>query len=168
MQNYRAINKKLMQTKNPYILLILLSSFCLISAYFAEYIMELVPCPLCIYQRFPYLVFVFISIIAYAEKKYKSYNNYLIITAISAIILAGYHTGIERGIFQLSSLCKPLISITNNISVHDFTKLLYSQKIAMCNKPALVVFNLSMTEWNLLLNLLLLICFIKYRNFQEK
>ena len=87
---------------------------------------------------------------------------------IGAIVLATYHTGIERGVFELSSLCKPLISITNNISVSDFTKLLYNQKIAMCNKPALVVFNLSMTEWNLLLNIILLIFFAKYRNFQEK
>ncbi|MFK7967721.1 MAG: disulfide bond formation protein B [Rickettsiaceae bacterium] len=160
--------KKFMQTKNPYILLILLSSFCLMSAYFVEYIMQLAACPLCIYQRFPYLIFIVISIVAYAENNYKPYSKYLIATALSAITLASYHTGIERGIFELSSLCKPLISITNNISVHDFTKLLYNQNIAMCNKPALVVFNLSMTEWNLLLNVILLICFIKYRNFQEK
>ena len=157
-----------MQAKNPYILLILLSSFCLVSAYFVEYIMQLAACPLCIYQRFPYLIFIVISIIAVAEKNYKPYNNYLIVTVIGAIVLATYHTGIERGVFELSSLCKPLISITKDISVHDFTKLLYNQKIAMCNKPALVVFNLSMTEWNLVLNIILLIFFAKYRNFQEK
>ena len=157
-----------MQTKNPYILLILLSSFCLVSAYFVEYIMQLAACPLCIYQRFPYLILIVISLIAVTEKNYKPYNNYLLATVISAIILASYHTGIERGVFELSSLCKPLISITKDISVHDFTKLLYNQKIAMCNKPALVVFNLSMTEWNLLLNVMLLLLCIKYRNFQEK
>ncbi len=157
-----------MLTRNPYILLLLPASFCLFSAYFVEYIMQLTACPLCIYQRFPYLIFIFISIIAVAGKEYKKCNTYLVITAIGAIILAGYHTGIERGVFVLSSLCKPLVSVAKNISVHDFTKLLYSQKIAMCNKPALVIFNLSMTEWNLLLNIILLIFFIKYRNFQEK
>ena len=157
-----------MRTKNLYILLILLSSFCLFCAYFVEYILQLAACPLCVYQRFPYLIFIFIAIIAIAEKKYKSYNSYLIAAVLGAIILAGYHTGIERGIFELSSLCKPLISVTNDISVQDFTKLLYNQKIAMCNRPALVVFNLSMTEWNLLLNVGLLIFCIRYRNFQEK
>ncbi len=157
-----------MLTRNPYILLLLLASFCLFSAYFVEYIMQLAACPLCIYQRFPYLIFIFISIIAVAGKEYKVCNTYLVITALGAIVLAGYHTGIERGIFELSSLCKPLVSVSENISVQDFTKLLYNQKIAMCNKPALVVFNLSMTEWNLLLNIILLVFFIKYRNFQEK
>lgn len=157
-----------MLTRNPYILLLLLASFCLSSAHFVEYIIQLAPCPLCIYQRFPYLIFIFVSIIAIAGKEYKACNTYLVITALGTIVLAGYHTGIERGVFELSSLCKPLISVTDNISVQDFTKLLYNQKIAMCNKPALVVFNLSMAEWNLLLNIILLVFFIKYRNFQEK
>jgi len=157
-----------MQAKNPYILLILLSVFCLMSAYFVEYIMQLKPCSLCVYQRFPYLILIVISLIAVAEKNYKKYNKYLIVTLIIAIVIAGYHTGVEKGIFELSSLCKPLISVTNDISISDFTKILYNQDIVMCNKPALVIFNLSMTEWNLLLNLIILIFCIKFSNFQEK
>ena len=109
-----------------------------------------------------------LSKIAVAEKNYKKYNKYLIVTLIIAIIIAGYHTGVEKGVFELSSLCKPLISVTNDISISDFTKILYNQDIVMCNKPALVIFNLSMTEWNLLLNLTLLIFCIKFNNFQEK
>jgi disulfide bond formation protein DsbB len=83
-------------------------------------------------------------------------RKYYIIAAIMAIIVAGYHTGIERGIFELSSFCKPLVSIGDNISVANFKEMLYSKHIALCNKPALVVFGLSMTEWNLLLNIFLL------------
>ncbi len=157
-----------MPSKNPYILLILLSSFCLFCAYVVEYVMQLAVCPLCVYQRFPYLIFIVIAIIAIADKNYKFYNSHLLATIIMAVALAGYHTAIERGVFEPSSLCKPLIFITHDVSVKEFTKLLYSQKIAMCSKPALVVFNLSMTEWNLLLNLVLLVFFIKFRNFQEK
>lgn len=157
-----------MFTRNHYILLLLLSSFCLLSAYFVEYIIQLTPCPLCIYQRFPYLIFIFISIIAIASKKCTACNIYLVITLLGAIVLAGYHTGIERGIFELSSLCKPLMSVTDNISVQDFTKLLYNQTIVMCNKSALMIYNLSITEWNLLLNIILLIFFISYRKFLAK
>jgi disulfide bond formation protein DsbB len=65
-----------MLTRNPYILLLLLASFCLFSAYFVEYIIQLAPCPLCIYQRFPYLIFIFVSIIAIAGKEYKACNTY--------------------------------------------------------------------------------------------
>ena len=146
-----------MNLKNSYLLLLSLSIFSLAIAYFVEYIMHLTACPLCIYQRFPYLVFIFISIIAVTANDYKSYRKYLLVTTIAAIILAGYHTGIERGVFEISTLCTPLVSITDNISVTDFKKLLYNQEIALCNKPALVIFGFSMTEWNLLLNIVLLI-----------
>lgn len=150
--------------KNPYILLLLISSASLLFAYFIEYVMQLAACPLCIYQRFPYLIFIMLSIISLSDSG--NYNKYYIITAIFASLLAGYHTGIERGIFELSSFCTPLISINDNVSVNDFKKMLYNEQIGMCNKPALVIFNLSMTEWNLLLNLALLTIFIKLKNYK--
>jgi disulfide bond formation protein DsbB len=152
--------------KNPYFLLLLLSSGSLAFAYFVEYIMHLSACPLCIYQRFPYLIFIFLSLIALSSEE--NYIKYYILTAICAILLAGYHTGVEHGIFELSSVCKPLVSIADNISATEFAKLLYNEPIATCNKPALVILNLSMTEWNLLLNLGLLIAFIKFRNYKNR
>lgn len=151
--------------KNPYILLLLLSSGSLFFAYFVEYIMHLAACPLCVYQRFPYLIFIMLSLISLSSTK--NYSKYYILTALCAICLAGYHTGVERGVFEMSSLCKPLVSITDNISVMDFAKLLYNEPIGTCNKPALVIFSLSMTEWNLLLNLELLVLFIKFKNYKK-
>lgn len=152
--------------KDPYILLLLFSSFGLVFAYIVEYIMELPVCPLCIYQRFPYLILIVLSIISISGQS--KLNKYYIITIVLAIFLASYHTGVERGIFEMSGFCKPLVKISNNMSVSDFTKMLYSAGgIGQCNKPALVIFGLSMTEWNLLFNLFLLTIFIKYRNFRS-
>ncbi len=152
--------------KDPYILLLMLSSFSLIFAYIVEYIMNIPACPLCIYQRFPYLILIVLAIISASGGN--NLNKYYIITAIFAVILAGYHTGVEHGIVEMSGFCKPLVKISDNISVSDFTKMLYSSEIVgQCNKPALVIFGLSMTEWNLILNLFLLTIFIKYRNYQN-
>lgn len=152
--------------KDPYIVLLLFASFGLVFAYIVEYIMELPVCPLCIYQRFPYLILIVLSIISISGQS--KLNKYYIITIVLAIFLASYHTGVERGIFEMSGFCKPLVKISNNMSVSDFTKMLYSAGgIGQCNKPALVIFGLSMTEWNLLFNLFLLTIFIKYRNFRS-
>ncbi len=150
--------------KNPYILLLLLSSISLAFAYFVEYVMNIAACPLCIYQRFPYLIFIILSLISLssATLKTKSHIKYYIITAFCAILLAVYHTGIEREIFQVSSFCKPLVSVTDNISADDFTKMLYNDQIGMCNKPALMILSLSMAEWNLFLNIVLFAAFIVY------
>lgn len=149
---------------SPYFFLLLISTSALFFAYIVEYIGHLTPCPLCVYQRFPYLIFIFISIIGLANGSPETLRKCLLLTIIGAIILAGYHTGIERGFFELSSFCKPLISIKDNLSPLDFKKLLYSQDMPLCNKPALVILGLSMTEWNLLLNCLLLIFLITNKN----
>ena len=152
--------------KDPYILLLLLSSFGLAFAYVVEYVMKLPACPLCIYQRFPYLILIVLSIISMSGQN--GLGKYYIATAIFAIFLATYHTGVERGIFEMSGFCKPLVKISDNMSVSDFTKMLYSSgPLGQCNKPALVIFGLSMTEWNLILNLFLLTIFIKYRNYKS-
>lgn len=140
--------------KNIHIIMISVAVISLLTAYLAEYIFLLAPCPLCLYQRFPYLIFIMLGLMGYAGQY--SYRTHYITVIIIAIIIAFYHTGIERGIFELSSFCKPLVSVSKNISVADFKELLYSKEIALCNKPALVIFGLSMTEWNLLLNIVLL------------
>ena len=140
--------------RNIHTIMIAVSVISLLTAYLAEYIFLLAPCPLCLYQRFPYLIFIMLGLMGSAGQY--SYRAHYITVTIIAIIIAFYHTGIERGIFELSSFCKPLVSVSKNISVADFKELLYSKEIALCNKPALVIFGLSMTEWNLLLNIVLL------------
>ena len=149
--------------RNPYILLLIFSSTSLAFAYFVEYIMGFSACSLCVYQRFPYLIFIALSLISLSTTK--NYIKYYIITAIFAILLAFYHTGIEREIFELSSFCKPLILNLEKLDFNDFIKALeYNNKIPMCNKPTLIILGLSMTEWNLLCNIILLILFVKFRN----
>ena len=152
--------------KNQHVIIIIISVIILLTAYLAEYIFLLTPCPLCVYQRFPYLIFIMLGIISLSSQY--SYRKYYITVTIIAIIIAFYHTGIERGIFELSSFCKPLVSVGDSISVADFKKMLYHKEIALCNKPALVIFGLSMTEWNLLLNIFLLTMLCMFKNQSKK
>ncbi len=149
-----------MTEKLSYFIFLTISVFALFVAYLAEYLMHFTPCTLCIYQRFPYLILIFIAIIALSSKNYKIYNKYFLVTIIFAIIISAYHSGVELGIFELSSFCKSLISIKDNITTEDFQKMLYSKDLPLCNKPALVVFGLSMTQWNFLFNNFLLIFFL--------
>jgi len=147
--------------ENLYLSLLCLSVACLAFAYFVEYVMNLVACPLCIYQRFPCLILIMLSIISLSSNK--NYFSYCFITILCAILLAGYHSGVERGFFASSSMCSPLVSISDNLSSVDFKKMLYSGHIGTCKKPALVIFGFSMTEWNLLFNAFLLVLLTKYR-----
>ena len=137
--------------------LLLLSIFSLFCAYIVEHIMHLLACPLCIYQRFPYLIFIFISIVYLNNPRWKYFYQYFIVVALSAIILAVYHSGVERGVFEMSAVCKPLVPAFDNLSLQEIKKMIYNVPIAKCNKPALVIFSLSMTEWNIVANALLII-----------
>ncbi|RTK93023.1 MAG: disulfide bond formation protein B [Rickettsiales bacterium] len=143
-----------MSLKKLHIIILFISVVSLVSAYFVEYIMALAGCHLCIYQRFPYLLLIMISIIGLSSNQ--SLRQYYIITFLISILLASYHTGIERGIFEVSIFCKPLVSISDNLSVSDFKNILYNEKLGTCNKPVLFILGLSMAEWNLFLNIMLL------------
>ncbi|MFK7973472.1 MAG: disulfide bond formation protein B [Rickettsiaceae bacterium] len=145
----------------PHVCILLLAIFSMLFAYFVEYIMSLAVCPLCVYQRFPYLILFMIALTGLSSNR--KLTSFYLVTILTSILLAGYHTGVERGIFALSSVCKPLMHVSDNLSIVDFKKMLYNDQMGMCNKPALVIFGLSMTEWNLLLNITLFAILIKQK-----
>jgi disulfide bond formation protein DsbB len=146
--------------KDIYKLFLAISAISLAFAYIAEYTMGHAPCVLCAYQRFPYLIFILVSIIGLAGPAWRAGLFYLMAAVICTIVLAGYHSGLELGFFELSSFCKPLVAITDNLSISDFKNMLYSSEMPLCNKPTFFVLKLSMTQWNLLLNLGLFIVLI--------
>jgi disulfide bond formation protein DsbB len=137
--------------------LITLSSLSILYAFFVEYILGFEPCILCSYQRVPYYLLILIGISGVIYKKYK-YSLYMAFTVfLGAALLAGYHTGIERGFFSPSDTCNPGFNIPEGSSADQIRELLYGAPIATCTKAAFKIFALSMTEWNLILNLC---CFI--------
>lgn len=152
-------------TKNYPLLMLILAAGGLAIAFIVEYLMHLEACPLCIYQRFPYLVIIALAVYDLQRQKFTIYS-YLGLFALS-IFIASYHSGVERGVFELSSLCRPLITIHSGISASDFVNMLGDASSATCDKPALVVLSLSMTEWNLLFNLFLFTISL-YVNFRLK
>lgn len=145
--------------KNIHISMIAISVICLSIAYISEYIFSFAPCPLCIYQRYPYFIFIFLAILGLSTRT--NAKNYYFIVAFTGLIIASYHVGIERGIFELSALCKPAISIKDNMTVDSFKEMLYSNSSASCSKATLI-FGVSMAEWNLLLNIGIIIMLYNY------
>lgn len=149
--------------------LIAISITGLLFAYYVEYIMHLAPCPLCIYQRFPYLYLIKLSLIGLLIKKTSKYLLlFICITLIVGCLLSSYHSGVERGVFQPSSFCSSLIHIPDHLSIKDIKKMFYNKPTVSCTKVSLKVFNLSMTEWNFLLNFGLLFLVLLVWIFESK
>ena len=148
------------KNKLYFLSLIIISTTSLAFAFFVEYALGFEPCILCLYQRVPYYLLMLIGIAGMVFKNHK-YPIYLaLFVFFSAAMLAGYHAGIEREWFNPTDTCNPGFNIPENASVDEIRQMLYDAPIATCTKAAFKIFGISMTEWNLILNIVLFFCTI--------
>ena len=153
--------------KNLFTGIFLISFIALISAYFIEYILGHQPCNLCVYERIPYFLAILIVLINY---KYNKLEKYLILSLaiifLIATILSLYHLGIEQGFIQESLLCD-LEKGANIIDKDEIIKQL-QQKSISCKDVTFKIFGLSLTNYNIIISLLLTVGLTKIYFGYEK
>ena len=153
--------------KNLFTGIFLISFIALVSAYFIEYILGHQPCNLCVYERIPYFLAILIVLINY---KYNILEKYLILSLaiifLIATILSLYHLGIEQGFIQESLLCD-LEKGANIVDKDEILKQL-QQKSISCKDVTFKIFGLSLTNYNIIISLLLTIGLTKIYFEYEK
>jgi len=153
--------------KNLFTGIFLISFIALISAYFIEYILGHQPCNLCVYERIPYFLAILIVLINY---KYNKLEKYLILSLaiifLIATILSLYHLGIEEGFIKESLLCD-LEKGANIVDKDEILKQL-QQKSVSCKDVTFKIFGLSLTNYNIIISLLLTIGLTKIYFGYEK
>ena len=153
--------------KNLFIIILSISLIALISAYFIEYILGYQPCSLCLYERVPYFLAIFVILINY---KYDKLEKYLIILLVIiffiATMLSLYHLGIEQGFVQESLLCN-IEKGANIIDKDEILKQLQEKSIS-CKDVTFKILGLSLTSYNIIICLLLTISLIKIYFEYEK
>ena len=97
---------KILTIKKFYLIIFIISIISLLSAVYIENVLNENPCILCLYQRIPYLVAIFICFLGYNYQKNFFWLYLLILTFLISAILAGYHVGIENNIIEEFSGCK--------------------------------------------------------------
>ena len=145
--------KKILEIKKFYSLVLLVCIISLVSAVYIEYIMQQKPCKLCIYQRLPYLVAIFICFFGYNFSKNFLWIYLLIVTFVISTILSGYHVGIENNIFNEFSGCK-----NNNLDITDKSKILESlnNNMPKCKDVNFRIFGLSLATINFMISLIII------------
>ena len=153
--------------KNLFAAIFLISLIALISAYFIEYILSHQPCVLCLYERIPFFLAILIILINYKYNKFEKYFI-LVLTLIFLIatMLSLYHLGIEQGFIQESLLCN-LEKGANIINKDEILKQL-QQKSISCKDVTFKIFGLSLTNFNIIISLLLTIGLTKIYFEYEK
>ncbi len=151
-----------------YLNIILFISFVsIISAFFIEYILGHQPCNLCLMQRIPYVLTIFLIITNLLFKKKEQFIILLLIITFSfSFILSFYHFGIEQGFFEESSVCG-LKNISDIITKEEILNQL-KDKIVSCKDVTFRIFGFSLTSFNMVISLVLLILLTKiFVNYEK-
>ena len=145
-----------------------LSIFALIAAFFIEYILDHKPCNLCLLERVPYiLVIVLVVLVTIFEKFERSIFFLLSLIFLSATILSFYHFGIEQGFIKESIVCN-LNQETSNLSKEDLLKELNNKRIS-CKDVGFKIFGLSLATINTFISLILSTITLKiFLNYEKK
>tara|TARA_B100001121_G_C18425971_1_gene496922 strand:- start:37 stop:519 length:483 start_codon:yes stop_codon:yes gene_type:complete len=159
----------MLNPKDEYYLKIIftLSLIALISAYFIEYILGHQPCNLCLIERIPYgLSMIFIIVIFTLRKNEKFLILLLILTFFFSFAISIYHYGIEQGFFQESAVCD-VKSFAESITKEDLLEKL-NEKTVSCKDVTFRIFGLSLTNINVVINILFIITLVKIYIKYEK
>ena len=155
--------------KNSKIILLSIFSLLIVSvflAYFIEYFLGHKPCKLCLYQRYPYFLSIFLILnILIIEKYIRVSLLMLALVSLIGSIIAFYHFGIEQGFFTESLVCE-VKNLDQNLSKEDILKQLGENNIS-CKTVTFRVFGLSLASINSIFSFVLFGMFlIMFKNYE--
>ena len=146
------------EIKKFYIIIFIVSLLSLLIALYIEFFLGYSPCKLCIYQRIPYLIAIFLTFLGMSYSKNIIWLYLLLLVFFSSFILSGYHAGIEQEIFEEFSGCTG--SLLNIIDKNELLKLLNSEIIG-CKNVDFQILGLSLATINFLLSFIIFILILK-------
>ncbi|MCC2664558.1 MAG: disulfide bond formation protein [Geminicoccaceae bacterium] len=132
------------------LLLALASGAILLSVVALQYLGDLPPCPLCVWQRWPY-----VGVAALGLLGWRWQPRVLLALAVLALLVGAglgvYHLGVEEGWWALPAGCAAGASAQ---SVEDLRRLLAEAPPA-CDQVSFTFLGLSLAGWNVVASLAL-------------
>ena len=148
----------ILRAKNFYTIIFIISLLSLLIALYIEFFLDYRPCKLCIYQRVPYLVAIFLTFLGISYSKNLIWLYALLLVFFSSFVLSGYHVGIEQEVFEEFSGCTGgSLNITDK---NELLKLLNSE-VNSCKNVDFRILGLSLATINFLLSFVIIILILK-------
>ena len=142
------------------IFLLFIISASLIATFIIQYGLGHQPCKLCIYQRIPYILSIFLIIeLIFFKRNEKNTLLLLSLIFIISVILAFYHFGIEQGFFTESFVCEGT-SFSETLTKDQLLEQLKQNTIS-CKDVSFKVLGLSLASINVIFSLVLSVIFLK-------
>jgi disulfide bond formation protein DsbB len=122
-----------------------------------EYGVGLIPCELCLLERWPWYAAIALSALVLALRQpglaWAAVLLFVLLFVASSGI-AFYHVGVEQHVFAGPTACTaaPL----GGHSAEDLLKSLQATPVVRCDEPQWSLFGISLAGWNLVASLLML------------
>jgi disulfide bond formation protein DsbB len=121
------------------------------SALSSQYWGGLVPCELCILQRWPWAVAITISIVALFVGDRRSLPWLALALGFVFLVSIGfafYHLGVEQHWFAGPSACTPGTSAP--ATLEEMRQRILNAQVVRCDQPQWSLYGVSLAGWNLL------------------
>lgn len=133
----------------------IISIFLLLIAFVAEYKFSILPCSLCIYERYVYGSLAALSVLHYFIQNRKIIYLQLIALTVG-VALSFYHVGVESHWWKGLESCSGSFNLSLNDKMTTQQKVevlrqkLSNAPVVRCDEVNWLVFGISATIWNLL------------------
>ena len=150
--------------KKFYLFILFYSLLAIFFALYVEHVLGYKPCKLCLYQRIPYIVAIFISFVGYNYFKNEKILILIVVIFSISVLISGYHYGIENNIFEEFSGCT-----ASTLEIIDKSELLKSlnDNVSSCKDVNFKLFGISLAGINFLLSLLIVIYSLKILVYEK-
>ena len=150
--------------KKFYLFILFYSLLAIFFALYVEHVLGYKPCKLCLYQRMPYIVSIFISFVGYNYFKNDKILILIVMIFSISVLISGYHYGIENNIFEEFSGCT-----ASTLEIIDKSELLKSlnDNVSSCKDVNFKLFGISLAGINFLLSLLIVIYSLKILVYEK-
>jgi disulfide bond formation protein DsbB len=133
--------------------------------FFFQYGMGLIPCELCLLDRWPWYVAIVLSGLALVILP-RSAGHWAALLFVAVFLvssgLGGYHTGVEQHVFTGPTACTSTASSSH--SVDDLLKQLKATPAIRCDEPQWTLFGVSLAGFDLIASVLLTVyCLVNIR-----
>ncbi|TNE41887.1 MAG: disulfide bond formation protein B, partial [Alphaproteobacteria bacterium] len=121
------------------------------TVFIAQYVFDLYPCVLCLYQRWPYAVVIVIALLGLLLQRRMGPAPFLLLCALAFLATAGigfYHVGVEQGWWQGSAEC--VGDTSKALTVEQLKAQIMSAPLVRCNEIAWSMFGISMAGYNVI------------------
>ncbi|MEI7668929.1 MAG: disulfide bond formation protein B [Pseudomonadota bacterium] len=134
---------------------LIISIISLLAAFIAQYGFALAPCELCLFQRVPYALVIFLAALGLKKPAWqKIIINLIMLVFLSGGLLAAYHAGVEKHLLPGPTACTSSPS-SGDLSIDDLRKRIMNAPVIACDEPQWEFHGITMAALNSLWSFIL-------------